>query len=132
MRFLGLIARAVNRISLPPPTNPYGSSARRNVHTASNMAVSHWMNDEEPVDEYAPTGFHQTMIGDVLGSRYRILRKLGWGVYSTVWLVQNDRSAQIFAVELSNRRLIVVRVRDQSYAALKLMSGKHESFLQSR
>ena len=90
------------------------------------------MNDEEPVDEYAPTGFHQTMIGDVLGSRYCILRKLGWGVYSTVWLVQNDRSAQIFAVELSNRRLIVVRVRDQSYAALKLMSGKHESFLQSR
>jgi len=95
MRLLGLIARAINnRTALPLSTNSYGSPARRTVHTVSNTTERHWVNDEEPVDEYAAsTGFHQTVIGDVLGSRYRVLRKLGWGVYSTVWLVQNDRSA---------------------------------------
>ena len=29
-------------------------------------------------------GYHPVTIGDVLGSRYRIIKKLGWGVYSTV------------------------------------------------
>jgi serine/threonine-protein kinase SRPK3 len=34
-------------------------------------------------------GYHPTAVGDVFDSRYQVVRKLGWGVYSTVWLVQN-------------------------------------------
>jgi serine/threonine-protein kinase SRPK3 len=26
--------------------------------------------------------------GETYGGRYEVVRKLGWGVYSTVWLVQ--------------------------------------------
>jgi len=31
-------------------------------------------------------------IGDVIARRYKIERKLGWGVYSTVWLAQDNSS----------------------------------------
>jgi len=53
---------------------------------------------EEPVSEadieegksaYHPGGFHPVYIGDVYDNRYKILNKIGYGVYSTVWLVKD-------------------------------------------
>jgi serine/threonine protein kinase len=94
-----------------------GPNARSLMHTSSEINESHWVNEEEPVEKYAPpTGFHPVMVGDVLGSRYRIIRKLGWGVYSTVWLVHNDRSAQFFAndyIILAHRKLSLAIIRMQ-------------------
>jgi hypothetical protein len=43
---------------------------------------------EEGIDSYYQGGFHPVHIGDIIG-RYRVLRKLGHGQYSTVWLVRN-------------------------------------------
>ena len=31
-------------------------------------------------------GYHPVKIGDIFHSRYQVLRKLGWGHFSTVWL----------------------------------------------
>ena len=31
-------------------------------------------------------GYHPVRIGDLFKSRYYIIRKLGWGYFSTVWL----------------------------------------------
>lgn len=31
-------------------------------------------------------GYHPVVIGDVFDNRYRVVRKLGWGHFSTVWL----------------------------------------------
>ena len=36
------------------------------------------------------SGYHPMRIGDVIARRYKIERKLGWGVYSTVWLAQDN------------------------------------------
>jgi hypothetical protein len=60
-------------------------------HTASVPTERHWADWEEPLEDYKPGGYHPTAVGDVLRSRYRVVRKLGWGVYSTVWLVQDQR-----------------------------------------
>ncbi|KAI0883989.1 kinase-like domain-containing protein [Annulohypoxylon maeteangense] len=38
-------------------------------------------------EAYHPGGYHPVHIGDIIQSRYRVLRKLGYGSYSTVWLV---------------------------------------------
>lgn len=46
--------------------------------------------EESPL-EYRPGGYHPVMPGDVYTSefaQYRIVRKLGWGHFSTVWLAQ--------------------------------------------
>ncbi|KAL6874802.1 kinase-like domain-containing protein [Trichoderma novae-zelandiae] len=46
---------------------------------------------EEDVDEgraaYRPGGFHPVYVGDIFNERWKVLSKLGYGRYSTVWLV---------------------------------------------
>lgn len=42
---------------------------------------------EESIDRYCHGGYHPVRIGDVFNNgRYKIVSKLGYGVYSTVWL----------------------------------------------
>ncbi len=40
---------------------------------------------EDPKD-YAKGGYHPVKIGDLFHNRYHVVRKLGWGHFSTVWL----------------------------------------------
>ena len=47
--------------------------------------------DMEAQTEYRVGGFHPIELGDVLNTRYRVVRKLGYGRYSTVWLVEDNQ-----------------------------------------
>ena len=40
----------------------------------------------ERADSYRPGGFHPIHFQDVLHRRYRVIRKLGYGSFATVWL----------------------------------------------
>ncbi|OBT69953.1 hypothetical protein VE03_00494 [Pseudogymnoascus sp. 23342-1-I1] len=40
-------------------------------------------------DVYRPGGFHPVYIGDVYHDKYKVLNKIGYGVYSTVWLARD-------------------------------------------
>ena len=64
----------------PPPTLPQDESAK---------TVPDPGDIEEGRDEYRPGGFHPVYIGDVYAEKYKILNKIGYGVYSTVWIVQD-------------------------------------------
>lgn len=44
---------------------------------------------EEGKAAYQPGGFHPVYIGDVFNDRYKVLNKIGYGQYSTVWLVKD-------------------------------------------
>lgn len=44
---------------------------------------------EEGKAVYHPGGFHPVYIGDVYNDRYKVLNKIGYGQYSTVWLVKD-------------------------------------------
>ena len=50
------------------------------------------MEKTESMTQYLPGGYHPIVVGDILGPsperQYRIMHKLGWGGYSTVWLAQ--------------------------------------------
>lgn len=38
-------------------------------------------------------GYHPVKVGDTFkGGRYRVLQKLGWGHFSTVWLVADSEA----------------------------------------
>ena len=56
----------------------------------------------EPMTHYVPGGYHPIVVGDILGPsserQYRIVHKLGWGGFSTVWLAQRRDSIQTFVV----------------------------------
>ena len=47
--------------------------------------------DAEPLERYRKGGYHPTHLGDRFkDGRYRILHKLGWGAYATVWLARDE------------------------------------------
>ena len=47
--------------------------------------------DTEYAEYYRPDGFHPVLLGDVFNSRYRVVLKLGFGCFSTVWLSVDDQ-----------------------------------------
>lgn len=47
---------------------------------------------------YRPGGFHPVYIGDLFNNRFKVLNKIGYGQYSTVWLV---KETQAWSVVLS-------------------------------
>lgn len=52
--------------------------------------------DAEPLYRYKKGGYHPVRLGDFLANkRYRILHKLGWGGYSTVWAARDERFVRI-------------------------------------
>lgn len=52
-------------------------------------------DEEEKLSDYEAGGYHPVRIGDVYGpnDRYVVVRKLGWGHFSTVWCVLPSRIA---------------------------------------
>ncbi|KAF9270540.1 kinase-like protein [Marasmius fiardii PR-910] len=49
--------------------------------------------DEESPADYNAGGYLQVKVGDTFkNGRYRVIRKLGWGHFSTVWLVKDGHS----------------------------------------
>jgi len=43
-------------------------------------------DEQEDPKDYAKGGYHPVKIGDLFHNRYHVVRKLGWGHFSTVWL----------------------------------------------
>ena len=48
-------------------------------------------SDVEDAKDYKRGGYHTVAIGDTLG-KYTVVRKLGWGHFSTVWLCKGEKS----------------------------------------
>ena len=46
----------------------------------------HYVEDQESPEDYKPGGYHPVCVGDVYQERYCVIRKVGWGHFSTVWL----------------------------------------------
>lgn len=47
---------------------------------------------EESLDRYTTGGYHPVRIGDLFkDGAYKVINKLGYGQYSTVWLVYDSR-----------------------------------------
>jgi serine/threonine-protein kinase SRPK3 len=70
------------------------------------------IEDEEPIN-YEEGGFYPVQVGEVLGRNYKIVRKLGCGGYSTVWLAE-DLRCKVGQKALTNR--------DGQAVALKVMA----------
>jgi serine/threonine protein kinase len=60
--------------------------------------------DAEPLHRYKKGGYHPVHIEDSMNDgRYKILHKLGWGSYSTVWAARDQRFGSHYA--LTNTKL---------------------------
>ena len=59
---------------------------------------------EEGRDVYRPGGLHPVYIGDVYHDKYKVLNKIGYGVYSTVWLARDLQASLVYQRVRSVRR----------------------------
>nr|XP_045622570.1 uncharacterized protein LOC123773120 isoform X1 [Procambarus clarkii] len=59
-------------------------------------------DDEEQEDpfDYCKGGYHPVKIGDLFYNRYHVIRKLGWGHFSTVWLCWDLQAKRFVALKV--------------------------------
>ncbi|CAG2100514.1 unnamed protein product, partial [Medioppia subpectinata] len=58
-------------------------------------------DEEELSAEYVVGGYHCVQIGDTFrNNRYRVIRKLGWGAFSTVWLCLDSKTSDYVAIKI--------------------------------
>ncbi|KAF2875293.1 kinase-like domain-containing protein [Massariosphaeria phaeospora] len=58
--------------------------------------------DAEPLHRYRVGGYHPIALGDLFNDgRYKVLHKLGWGGYSTVWAAKDLRNQEYVALKVS-------------------------------
>ncbi|VUZ42345.1 unnamed protein product [Hymenolepis diminuta] len=58
-------------------------------------------NDEqEDPQDYVKGGYHPVKIGQMYNQRYHVVRKLGWGHFSTVWLCWDIKAKRFVAMKV--------------------------------
>lgn len=79
--------------------------------------------DAERLEQYGPGGLHPVHLGDKLqNGRYLIIRKLGHGAFSTVWLARDSSCEHLVAIKI---------IRSQSARADQELR-MHEILLESK
>ncbi len=77
--------------------------------------------DEEDLEDYRLGGYHPVNIGDDFNQgRYVVVRKLGWGHFSTVWLARDNTSVQPFDL---GSPMLMFEIRTKRHVALKLVKS---------
>lgn len=70
-------------------------SSSSSVDEAENTA------DEEDSEDYCKGGYHPVQVGEEYkDGKYTIVRKLGWGHFSTVWLSRDNHSGKHVALKV--------------------------------
>ncbi|CAK0782897.1 hypothetical protein CVIRNUC_006092 [Coccomyxa viridis] len=58
-------------------------------------------SDDEGTEGYKKGGYHPVQIGDLYkDGRYKVIKKLGWGHFSTVWLVEDSQTGHTGALKV--------------------------------
>ncbi|XP_023036104.1 SRSF protein kinase 3 isoform X4 [Drosophila willistoni] len=56
--------------------------------------------EQEDASQYCRGGYHPVVIGDIFDNRFRVVRKLGWGHFSTVWLCRDLKDEKYVALKV--------------------------------
>ena len=85
-----------------------------------------WIDGAERLELYEPGGYHPVLIDDLLHNRYRIVDKLGFGGYSTIWLARDEVDKRYVAVKigisappLPRREQQILRSLHESHSTLR-------------
>uniref|UniRef100_A0A8C2SU46 non-specific serine/threonine protein kinase n=1 Tax=Coturnix japonica TaxID=93934 RepID=A0A8C2SU46_COTJA len=57
-------------------------------------------DEQEDPNDYCKGGYHLVKIGDLFNGRYHVIRKLGWGHFSTVWLAWDIQGKRFVAMKV--------------------------------
>ncbi|KGQ05656.1 Serine/threonine-protein kinase SRPK [Beauveria bassiana D1-5] len=75
----------------PPPTPPSGPVLDEEWRFKTITSPCEWIED------YRPGGYHPVLLGDLFDDgQYKVIRKLGEGSFSTVWLARDERQVKSY------------------------------------
>ncbi|KAL4887801.1 kinase-like domain-containing protein [Aspergillus ambiguus] len=92
----------------PPPTPPSRALTDDEWRFKTITLPCEW------VEDYRPGGYHPVVLGDVFNDgQYKIIRKLGEGSYSTVWLARDLRNCRyvVLKVLVSEIKGVIAELR---------------------
>ncbi|KAF3797442.1 Protein kinase dsk1, partial [Colletotrichum gloeosporioides] len=90
---LFLLCRRTHQLSAAMQNSPTSTSSGDDP--AENTA------DEEDSEDYCKGGYHPVQIGEKFkDGKYTVVRKLGWGHFSTVWLSRDNTSGKHVALKV--------------------------------
>jgi serine/threonine-protein kinase SRPK3 len=58
------------------------------------------LDNVEDIESYTTGGFHPVHLGDIFKSQYKVLHKLGYGGFSTIWLALDSHVHQCVAIKI--------------------------------
>jgi len=67
-------------------------NTKKKAGHGSDSGEDYTDDEDEGEDGYKPGGYHRVKSGEVYNQRYVVITKLGWGHFSTVWMVKDRRS----------------------------------------
>jgi hypothetical protein len=93
---------------LDSPAQSTEGAERADDHTAEDDGESYKSgegsdcpdSDFEGHDGYKRGGYHPVHIGELYNNRYVIVKKLGWGHFSTVWLCDDTKTGEKVAMKV--------------------------------
>ncbi|EDV41343.1 uncharacterized protein Dana_GF10974, isoform A [Drosophila ananassae] len=83
-------------------SEPRGTLSTTDEIYPDSSDSSLYVSDEEQEDasQYCRGGYHPVVIGDIFDNRFRVVRKLGWGHFSTVWLCRDLKEEKYVALKV--------------------------------
>uniref|UniRef100_A0A8C9WKF1 non-specific serine/threonine protein kinase n=1 Tax=Scleropages formosus TaxID=113540 RepID=A0A8C9WKF1_SCLFO len=92
----------VKKLNKKPEPHPRGASQQAESPLQDNDEEILGSDDEEQEDpnDYCKGGYHHVRIGDLYNGRYHVIRKLGWGHFSTVWLAWDIQGKRFVAMKV--------------------------------
>ncbi|XP_064029552.1 SRSF protein kinase 1 isoform X2 [Pogoniulus pusillus] len=90
------------RASCRPDTQHRGPAAQSENELPEQEEEILGSDDDEQEDpnDYCKGGYHLVKIGDLFNGRYHVIRKLGWGHFSTVWLAWDIQGKRFVAMKV--------------------------------
>ncbi|XP_063064553.1 SRSF protein kinase 1a isoform X1 [Engraulis encrasicolus] len=97
--------RAKKKSNKKPQPNVRGAAPQRQETEAAQQEPEEEIlgsDDEEQEDpnDYCKGGYHHVKIGDLYNGKYHVIRKLGWGHFSTVWLAWDIQGKRFVAMKV--------------------------------
>ena len=79
-------------------TSWYQQYSSQDVSTNGHTCL--YIEEQESHEDYREGGYHPVCVGEVYQDRYCVVRKLGWGHFSTVWLCWDSVSSSFVAMKV--------------------------------
>ena len=64
------------------------------------ISSDHDTSSNEEIEDYHIDGYHPCHVNEIIDSRYVLLKKLGFGHFSTVWLALKLQDKELYALKI--------------------------------